>query len=249
MTSIRSRRVANLVAGGSVAAAAALLFAAPAGAHVSPDKTEVPAGAYTDVQLLVPHGCDGSSTIKVDVQVPAQLYSASPYVVPGWTAEVASEPLDEPVEDAHGNEITERDTTVTWTADEGNALLDGQRINFGIGFQAPEEVGEILFFKTIQTCEEGTSEWITEWDGTGEEPDAPAPSVTVGEAASDGHGSSAEEEETTETTEASTDTAAAATSTDSDDDSSSNGLAIAGLVAGLGGLGLGGAAFAKGRKA
>lgn len=252
MPAFRSRRAAHVVAGCSVASAASLLFAAPAGAHVSPDKSEVPAGAYTDVQLLVPHGCDGSPTMMVEVQVPAQLNSASPYVVPGWTAEVTTEALDEPIEDGHGNEITERDSTISWTADDGNELLDGQRINFGIGFQAPEDVGEVMYFKTIQTCEEGTAEWITEWDGTGDEPDAPAPAVTVAEGTGDGHGGSMDEEATDE--EGSGDEMAeAADSTsatsDSSDDDSSNGLAIAGLVAGLGGLGLGGAAFAKGRKA
>lgn len=226
-----------------------LLGAGTASAHVSPDKSEVPAGAYTDVQLLVPHGCDGSPTTKIEVQVPEALTSASPYVVPGWSTEVTTEPLAEPIDDGHGGEITERDAVVSWTATAGNELPDGQRIEFGVGFQAPEEVGEVLYFKTIQTCDEGVTEWITEFDGEGEEPDHPAPAVTVGEATGDGHGHEEEGgDDATDTSEVAA-TPISTTVDDGDDDGSSTGIAISALVVGLAGLGLGGAAFAKSRKA
>lgn len=239
--------------GAATVAGVTLLGAGAASAHVSPDKTEVPAGGYTDVQLLVPHGCDGSPTNTVEVQVPEALTTASPYVVAGWTAETTKEALPEPIDDGHGGQLTERDALITWTAEPGNALLDGQRLNFGIGFQAPEEVGEMLYFKTIQTCDEGTGDWITEWDGEGEEPEKPAPAVMVVEGTGGGHGDEAaegEDEEATETTEVAAEPVSASTSTSDDDDGdSSQGIAIAGLVAGLAGLGLGGTAFAKARKA
>lgn len=198
-----------------------------------------------------PNGRDGSPTGKVEVQVPEALTTAGPYVVAGWTAETTTETLPEPIDDGHGGQLTERDAVITWTAEPGNELIDGQRLNFGIGFQAPEEVGEVLYFKTIQTCDEGTAEWLTEWDGEGEEPEAPAPAVLVVEGSGDGHGGDAADDETadeesTETTEVA---AEPVSSTDGGDDGdSSQGLAVAGLVAGLAGLGLGGTAFAKTRK-
>ncbi len=221
----RTTRSARLLVAGATVAAVGWAGAGTASAHISPDKTEVPAGGYTDVQLLVPHGCDGSPTTKIEVKVPELLVTASPYVNPGWAVEVSKETLDEPVDDGHGGEYTERDATITWTAEDGNALLDGYRTNFGIGFQAPDAEGETLYFPVIQTCEDGSSDWITEWDGTGEEPEKPAPAVTIVAAE-----------------------AAATPASDDDDSSSSNGLAIAGLVAGIAGLGLGGAAFAKAGK-
>lgn len=250
MPSNKSKNVIRLM-GASTAAVLAVgwLGAGVASAHVSPDKTEVPAGAYTDVQLLVPHGCEGEATNKVEVQVPAQLLSASPDVVAGWTATVETEPLDTPITDSHGAEVTDRDAVITWTAEPGNELLDGQRLHFGVGFQAPETVGETLFFKTIQTCDGGTADWVTEWDGSGEEPDKPAPAVMIVEGSGDGHGAAEETEETTPE-ETADDAPASSTSMDDDsDDDSSMPIAVAGLVAGLGGLGLGGAAFAKSRKA
>ena len=242
-------RLARIAAAGATVAAVTLMGASAASAHVSPVEGEVPAGSYTAVQLRVPHGCDGESTEKVDVQIPESITSASPFWVSGWTAATEEAPLDPPVDDGEGGEITERTATVSWTAAEGNALPDHQVLDFGISFKAPDEVGEVLYFKTIQTCGDATAEWITEWDGTGEEPEKPAPSVTVVEGSGDGHGAEDAEDAEDETTE----TTAAASGTDgnsSDDDSSdsSQGVAIAGLVAGLAGLGLGGAAFAKTRK-
>ena len=74
------------------------------------------------------------------------------------------------------------------------------RDTFTLAFRAPEELG-VLPFKVIQGCETGENAWIEEWDGTGEEPESPAPSVEVVAAAAgegDEHG-----EEATETTVAS----------------------------------------------
>lgn len=242
--SVNSIRV--LSASAAAVLAVGWLGTGAASAHVSPDKSEVPAGGYTDVQLLVPHGCDGEATGKVEVQVPAQLVSASPYVIPGWTAAVEKAPLDEPITDSHGAEVTERDAVITWTAEPGNELPEHQRLNFGIGFQTPDAVGETMFFKTIQTCASGTSEWITEWDGTGDEPDTPAPAVKIVEGSGDGHGHGGDAQGDDQT-DAGTDGEGSGSS--DDDDSAATPIAVAGLVAGIAGLGLGGAAFAKTRKA
>jgi len=245
-------------------------FASPAGAHVSPDRTEVPAGGYTDVKLGVGHGCEGSPTTQLEVQIPSELLNVTPYVVPGWDVAVTTDPLDEPVEGSHGEQVTERDAVVTWTAQAGNELLDGFKMQFGLNFQVPDLEGTVLHFPTIQTCQEGATSWIQIPVEGEEEPAEPAPTVRIVAGTGGGHGSP-----TPDDTEAGGDTGDAAddesgagddtgssvdgaadpdsdatgdTSDDSsDDDSSSNGLAIAGLIAGLGGLGLGGAAFAKSR--
>lgn len=219
-----------------------------AGAHVSPENGEVPAGSYTNVQLQVPHGCDGKATKIVEVQVPKELTSASPYVIPGWKATVTTEKLATPISDGHGGQLTDRDAQITWTAEPGNELPDHQVLRFGISFKAPDKVGTTLFFKTIQSCDGGEASWVTEWDGTGDEPDSPAPAVKVvaaAEGSGHGHGDQGDQ--------AADPPAKGGTGHDADDDDdgdgASNGLAIAGLVAGLAGLGLGGAAFASTRKA
>jgi periplasmic copper chaperone A len=225
---------------------------------VSPSPSEVPAGGFTAVGLTVGHGCDGSPVTRLEIQVPESLLNVTPAIVPGWDAEVTTEPLDEPVEGSHGEEVTERESLVTYTAQAGSELPDGFRQTFTLGFQAPDTPGEYLFFKTIQVCEEGQIDWIEEYTGEGEEPENPSPAVLVTESEGGGHGGGSDEEpaddETTETTEApdsgSGEESAAAPdpALPEDDDDTSNGLAIVALVAGLAGLGLGGAAFARSGK-
>lgn len=227
----------------------ALGLAVPASAHISPDKDSVPAGGFTAVSLTVPHGCEESPTSKIAVEIPESILNAAPQVVAGWDAEATETELDEPVESAHGDPVTERVSEISWTAEAGNELPPHFRQVFTIGFQAPEEVGERLYFKIVQTCTEGETAWIEETTDGAEEPEHPAPFVDV-VAADEGDGHGAAEEETTTTAaggdeEAATEPVAA--STDSDDGGSSDGLAIGGLVLGALGLAAGGAALVKTR--
>jgi uncharacterized protein YcnI len=241
-----------------VAAAGLLLLASPAGGHVAPDKEEVPAGAFTDVALTVGHGCEDSPTRQVSIQVPEAIVSVTPEVRPGWEIAVEEEQLDEPV-GGEGEQVTERISTVTYTAASGNELPPHYRDTFTLGFQAPESPGEPLFFKTVQRCVEGEIAWIEEYTGEGEEPDNPAPVVMVTEAAADGHahgdgeaeGESDGEERTTTPTEeeVAVDAEQAAAEGSGDDGDDSTGLAIAGLVVGGLGLATGGWALSRTRKA
>ncbi len=263
-------RIALALLGG---VAAVLAAAAPAGAHVSPDRSEVPAGSSTDLHLGTGHGCDGSPTTMIEVQIPDAIVSVTPHVVPGWTASITTETLDAPVEGGHGEQITERDAVVTWTAEPGQELIDGFKMQFGLSFRVPDAPGTTLHFPTIQTCQEGSTDWIEIAAEGDAEPESPAPAVQIVAGTGNGHGddgddhghgadgdgddATGQDDTATPTEEPSSNGAADAGTTggdDADDDdgdddgSSATALAVAGLVAGLGGLGLGGAAFAKTRR-
>ena len=233
----------------------ALGLAVPADAHISPDKDSVPAGGFTSVTLTVPHGCEDSPTSALAVQIPEGILNAAPQVVAGWDAEATETALDEPVDTGEGDPVTERVSEISWTAEAGNELPPHFRQQFTIGFQAPEEVGERLYFKLVQTCTEGETAWIEETEDGAEEPEHPAPFVDVVAAEEGGHGGAAEEDEEPMTDEGTTaaddDAEEAATepvaaSTDSDD-GGSDGLAIGGLVLGALGLAAGGTALVKTR--
>lgn len=249
-----ARRVALGLLG---AGALALGLAVPAGAHVTIDKPTVPSGGYTQVTLTVPHGCEDAPTNQIAVQIPEPILNAAPQVVAGWDVETTITELAEPVSGAHGEEQTERVSEITWTAQPGNELPSAYRQVFTIGFQAPEAEGERLFFKILQSCTEGQTDWIEETEDGAEEPEHPAPFVDVAAAEGDGHGAAADDEATSETTEAedgaaASDEAAAepvAASTEGSDDGGSDGLAIGGLVLGALGLAAGGAALVKTRSA
>lgn len=235
------------------AGALALGFTAPAGAHVTVDKSEVPAGGYTQVTLTVPHGCEESPTRQIAVEIPEGILNAAPQVLAGWDVETTMSTLDEPVESAHGEAQTERVSEITWTAQAGNELDPHFRQVFSIGFKAPETADGPLYFPVLQRCVEGEEAWIQETVEGEEEPEKPAPFVVLG-AAQGGHGSSddtASDDATADDAGGDEEAAGAtpvANESGSDDDGGSNGLAIAGLIAGLLGLGAGGTALLRSSK-
>lgn len=143
--------------------AGAVLALAPAlaaSAHVSASATSTAAGSYTVITFSVPHGCEGSPTTQVVIEIPESTPSVTPTVNPNWTVEKTIEQLAEPLTDAHGNEITERVTEVTYIA-IGAGLADGYRDAFELSLKLPEgEAGDTVEFPTHQICAEGSTDWV-----------------------------------------------------------------------------------------
>jgi uncharacterized protein YcnI len=207
-------------------AALALALATPAGAHVGATVSDASAGAFAVATFSVPHGCEGSPTTTIEIQVPESVLSVTPTRNPYYEVASTIEQLDDPVTDGHGNEVTERTASIVYTADA--PLPDGQRDTFELSFQVPDAEGEVLSFPTIQTCEQGETAW-TEIASDGqdeEELEHPAPSFTILPA-------------TPEAVDDSDD--------DGGDDDGSAALGWAGLVAGLLGLAAGGTALVRTR--
>jgi uncharacterized protein YcnI len=234
-----SRTLARL---GALPLAAGLLVAGAgtAAAHVTVTPSLTSAGSYSVLTFSVGHGCDGSPTTKIAIQMPEQVLAVTPTRNPEWDVEKRMATLDQPVEDAHGNEVTERVDQVVYTA--RTPLPDGFRDTFELQLQLPDAAGETLAFPTIQTCEQGETAWI-ETPSAGQDAESlesPAPSFVLGEAEEgDAHAAADEAaEETADETEADTQPVAA-TSDDGDGDA----LGVAGLVAGLLGLAAGVAAL------
>ena len=81
MTSSLSTLIRIGVAGAG-AAALTLASASWAGAHVTVSPSQGAAGSYSVLTFSVPHGCDGSATTRVAIQVPEQILSVTPSVNP-----------------------------------------------------------------------------------------------------------------------------------------------------------------------
>ena len=238
------RTLARLGAFPAATAAIALSLAAPAGAHVTATPSTAAAGAYTVVTFSVGHGCEGSPTTKIEIQVPESVLSVTPSRNPFYDVEKTIEKLDEPVADAHGNEVTERTASIVYTA--STPLPDGERDAFELSFQLPDAEGETLSFPTIQTCQKGETGW-TEVPADGqdaEELESPAPAFEIVAAEADGHDDDAA---ASDDAAESDDTDAAADASADDAGDSSSALGWAGLVAGLLGLAAGGLALARTR--
>lgn len=239
-----ARLAALPVATAAVTTAVALSFAAPAGAHVTATPSTAAAGAYTVVTFSVGHGCEGSPTTKLEIRVPESVLSVTPSRHPFYDVEKTIEQLDEPVADAHGNEVTERTASIVYTAT--TPLPDGQRDAFELSFQLPDAEGETLSFPTIQTCQKGETGWV-EVPADGQDPEeleSPAPAFEIVAAGAGGHGDEAAAEPAADEGEAS---AQEPTEAAADAGDTSPALGWIGLVAGLLGLAAGGLALARTR--
>ncbi len=149
-------------------AGTALALSAPlaAHAHVSAAASTTAAGSYTVVTFSVPHGCEGSPTQIVTIDLPESVPSVTPTVNPLWSVETVSE----------GEQMTQ----VIYTSQTGG-LPDGLRDTFELSFRLPDgEAGDRIEFPVTQTCTEGTAEWVGE----------DVPVVVLTAATGDAHGSS-----------------------------------------------------------
>jgi uncharacterized protein YcnI len=217
------------------AAVAALIVVPAATAHVTASPAELTTG-YTYTQFSVPHGCDGSATTSISIEIPAGIANVAPEVVAGWEIETQEGALPEPV-NIFGEETTEGVTQVTWT---GGPLPDPHLQRFGLSFYASETLADqTIYWPIVQECENGVNRWIEIPVEGEEEPEEPAAGIAFL--------ASASEEEAAASGDTTTEEAAPAAAASSDDDDNMSTVAlvfgIAGLAAGL--IALGVALFRK----
>ncbi|GAB3800249.1 YcnI family copper-binding membrane protein [Micromonospora zhanjiangensis] len=235
---IRHRRTAAALALGAVVLGV-LGLAGPASAHVTVNPKEAVQGGYGRFAFRVPNESDTASTTKIEVTLPenAPVASVSTMPVPGWTVTVEKRKQDPPL-DVHGSKVAEVASKITWTATGDAAVKAGQFQEFPVSM-GPLPKADKMIFKVLQYYSDGSiARWIEEPQPGGEEPEKPAPVLTLTAAAAPSAGASAGPE-----------TAKAAD--DKDDDGNGSAalvLGTIGLVAGLGGLVLGGLAFARTRR-
>ena len=176
---------AAVVAG--AVAALTLAIASPASAHVTVTAAGATQGGYSKVTFRVPNESDTESTTKLEVNLPikeAPVASVSVKPVPGWTAVVTKGPLDKPLE-AHGTQIKEAISKITWTATGDAAIKPGQFQEFDVSLGPLPEVDQMVF-KALQTYSGGeVVRWIDE-PVAGAEPESPAPVLKLAKAAAEG---------------------------------------------------------------
>ena len=137
---------------------AALLFATPAYAHVTLEGRQAPIGTWYKAVFAVPHGCAGSATTKIRVQIPDGVIDVKPMPKPGWNVEVVKGKYAAPY-DFHGGKISEGAKEVVWS---GGKLADDNYDEFVIStyLTATLKPDTVLYFPTVQECEQGINRWI-----------------------------------------------------------------------------------------
>jgi periplasmic copper chaperone A len=142
---------------------------------VTVNPPEASPGAFTVLTVRVPNERDDKGTNKVDLRLPAGVYSLSYKKVPGWRIDVVKRKLDRPV-DLGDFSVDERFTRVTFTARPNGIIRPGQFEEFPLSVRVPDgEAGDVLVFRAIQTYQGGET---VRWNGAPESA-TPAPRVTL----------------------------------------------------------------------
>ena len=83
MTAFLHRPATRRLAAALGLAAGVVLSAGPAGAHIHTDPEQAPAGSTTTVGFEVEHGCEGSPTVEVSIEIPQGVNDAQRGAAPG----------------------------------------------------------------------------------------------------------------------------------------------------------------------
>jgi uncharacterized protein YcnI len=135
-----------------------MLAASPASAHITLENKEATIGAAYKAIFVVPHGCAGSATIKIRVQIPEGVIAVEPVPKPGWNVEVVKGKYSSEY-DYRGAKLSEGAKEVVWS---GGRLIDHTRDQFVIDsyLTAALKPNTTLYFPVVQECEQGISRWI-----------------------------------------------------------------------------------------
>jgi uncharacterized protein YcnI len=132
-----------------------LLVAADVRAHIVLEQKSATAGSYYKATFMVGHGCDGSPTTGMEIEMPEAMAVVKPMPKPGWQLNTQTAPLAVPMS-LHGRTVTETVNRVTW---RGGSLADGHYDEFVMLLQLPKRSGP-LYFRVAQSCASGRSDWM-----------------------------------------------------------------------------------------
>lgn len=208
-----------------LAAVAAFTFISvgAADAHVTVNPSSAPKGGFAKLTFRVPNEDDSANTTQLEVVFPddAPLAFASVKPVPGWTYKVDKTKLATPIKSDDG-EVTDVVAKITWS---GGKIGPGEFQEFDVSVGPLPENKDSMTFKALQTYDNGeVVRWIDIASGS-EEPEHPAPVLTLTAAASDHHATTSEDADSSKAKSS---------------DGTARALGGAGLILGLAALGLAG---------
>jgi hypothetical protein len=166
---------------------AVTLAAVSAFAHVTLEVRQAKAGAPYKATLRIPHGCDGTATLKVRAQIPEGVIAVKPMPKPGWQIETVKGKYDKTYPYYHGQQLTEGVKEIVWS---GGKLPDEHYDEFVFaGFLAGDLKPGPLYVPVTQECEKGEARWA-DVPAPGQDAHAlkaPAPALVILAQHSGGH--------------------------------------------------------------
>jgi uncharacterized protein YcnI len=141
-----------------LALGAVVLAVTPASAHVTLQGKQAAVGAEYRAVFIVPHGCSGSPTTRLRVQIPEGVIATEAKPVDGWKLDTVNGKFAGEY-DVKGSKVSEGIKEVAWS---GGKLPDKTRQDFVIETYLTESLkpDTTLYFPVVQECEQGVSRWI-----------------------------------------------------------------------------------------
>ena len=152
------------------------LTAASALAHATLETKQAAAKSTYKMVMRVPHGCGGSPTLKLRIQIPEGYIGVKPMPKAGWTLETVRGKYAKEY-DNEGGKISEGVKEIVWTG----KLLDENYDEFIASgtIAGGLEPNATLYFPTVQECEKGSERWIELPASSGDKMKSPAPALKV----------------------------------------------------------------------
>jgi hypothetical protein len=134
-----------------------LAFAMPmaVNAHAEILQKDAESGSYYKGVIGISHGCNGSATTKVTIDIPYGVRGTKPIPKPGWKLDVVTSELEKPY-NSNGKVVTEDVTQITWY---GNTLEDAHYDEFAFRGQIGVGTTTRLYFPVRQECVVGEVNW------------------------------------------------------------------------------------------
>lgn len=138
--------------------ATAVLATSSASAHITLQNREAAIGSSYKAVFVVPHGCAGSATTGIRVQIPEGVIGVKPMPKAGWNVEAIKGKYASDY-DFHGAKLSEGVKEVVWS---GGKLPDDFYDEFVISTYLTGDLkpDTTLYFPVVQECEQGVSRWI-----------------------------------------------------------------------------------------
>lgn len=134
--------------------AGAAALSAPLAAHPVLGVPQAAAGSFYKASIGITHGCAGSATREVIVEIPSGVSGAKPVPKPGWSIDIERTKLAQPRE-SHGRKITEEVSRIRWS---GGSLDNAHFDEFVLVATLPAQAGPV-YWKVTQACEQGRAQW------------------------------------------------------------------------------------------
>ncbi|WP_404293911.1 YcnI family protein [Microvirga sp. RSM25] len=168
------RRLGTLGAAGSLC-----LLATSAFAHITLETQSAPVSSTYKAVMRVGHGCEGSPTLKVRVQIPEGVIAVKPMPKPGWELDTVEAPYKASY-DYYGTPMTQGVREIVWTG----KLLDKHydEFVFRAYFTDSLKPDAMLYFPAVQECEGNKAERWIEIPAEGRKADdykSPAPGLKL----------------------------------------------------------------------